>query len=199
MTTSTQTRRSGLTLNLRAMSYLLRVVLLLAALGVVIATFGGGVYVALALALSAAALFVTGIAPGLLPNAIHAAAQTPFLLGLLIPGWALVEAILQGSGGLLPEAVRSLALYGGAVLILFVLPRWMRAPFAAWLPEGAVPPETAKARREKSARTRRSKESAGPARESRRGPRLALRRGGKKQDTSRAAAVLDDDDGEFAG
>lgn len=140
MTTSTQTRRTGLALNLRATSYLLRVTLLLAALAVTIAVFNGDGYVALALAISAGALFATGIAPGLIPAGVHAAAQTPFLLGFLIPLWALGETLLSGSAGL-PDAVRALALYGGAVLILFTLPRYMRGPFLYWLPEGAIPPE----------------------------------------------------------
>lgn len=118
--------RGGL---LQRAAYALKVVLLLAALGVVIWVYHGDVYVALVLAGCAAGLFVTGIAPDLLPRLARWLVRLPFLLGFLIPLWQALDAVLRSELDDLIRAGEVLGLYAVAVLLLFLLPRWMKGPF----------------------------------------------------------------------
>ncbi|NPV68737.1 MAG: hypothetical protein HPY64_16510 [Anaerolineae bacterium] len=118
--------------------YTLRVLVLLAALGVVIRVYNGDAYVALMLVICAVGAFVAGIAPGLVPGAVRLMITLPFALGALIPLWGALEAGVHGDPDLALHWLGVAVAYTVAVLLLTRLPARMRGPFLPWLPEGAL-------------------------------------------------------------
>lgn len=129
--------------------YLMRILVLATSLLVVVRTFSGDLYVAIAVLASAGAIFVCEMAPGLTTPLVRYAVRLPLLLGAIIPLWAAADALLallQGRGGVLPLVVSLLAaaVYGASILMLIRLPARMRDPFVRWLPEHAIPPEAAR-------------------------------------------------------
>ncbi len=131
--------------------YVMRVLVLLAAVAFSIWIFQGDIYVAVALILSAAGVFVSGLAPGLVPELVQYMVQTPFMIGLLIPLWNLGEELLRWERMPILWAAVTLGTYALSVLMLLKMPARMRDPFEPWLPAGAIPPEQMKARKERTA------------------------------------------------
>lgn len=128
-------RPSRLARIFRKSGYAIRVLLLLAALGFVIWTYQGDVYVALVLAICAGGLFIDGIAPMIVSPLVRWIVRTPFALGALIPLWGIGDALLRGDMDALTHKAILGGVYGLAVLILLRLPRHMSGPFEHWLPD----------------------------------------------------------------
>ncbi len=133
--------------------YTLRVLVLLAALGVVIWVYNGDAYVVLMLVICAVGAFIAGIAPGLVPGAVRLMITLPFALGALIPLWGALEAGLHGDPDLALHWLGVAVAYAVAVLLLTRLPARMRGPFLPWLPEGALHQPAREARSSTSSRS----------------------------------------------
>lgn len=121
-----------------AWGWLLRLVLLIVAVGVVIYVYGGDVYLALVIAGCALGIFVRQMIPDHVPEIIWWALLAPFVLGVLIPLWRVIETVFNGNlvltwDGIIGPVVILVA-YVVAALVVVFLPRGMRGPFTRFLP-----------------------------------------------------------------
>ncbi|GAB4574963.1 MAG: hypothetical protein Kow0077_24090 [Anaerolineae bacterium] len=161
MSSSEQSSAAERTLTRAQITYLLRVLVWLTALGVIMIVYGGDVYVLGMLAACGLGVFALGIAPGLIPDLVRYVVLMPFYLGGLIPLWQIIEAVWRWERDPVLQAVGTAAAYALAVFMLVRMPRRMRTPFVRWLPKGAIPDEEAEAlRREAREREEAAKRAA---------------------------------------